>query len=309
MWTKRFVQLSQVALMSLIILLIALSSCGSNDDSNPTAIVPTANQLPYNIQVRFVDSGFTPQQQTLFQSAANRWSQIISQDVPDIPLNLSAGSCLDVSPAINQVVDDLRIDVSGVEIDGEGGVLGSAAPCQLREQTLIPIYGGVQFDRADVAQLEATGLLETVILHEMGHTLGLGTIWVEKELVEGIISLSPQYVGASGIAQYEALGGSGTVPVENRGTPGTRSDHWRESTFASELMTGFVDEGNNPLSRITVGALVDLGYQVNLAAADPYDLPTSLPTGVQFELRETTLSAPLEVVNRFGERLFEIIRP
>ena len=35
----------------------------------------------------------------------------------------------------------------------------------------------MQFDSADLASLEAQGQLVNVILHEMGHVLGLGTIW------------------------------------------------------------------------------------------------------------------------------------
>ena len=43
--------------------------------------------------------------------------------------------------------------------------------------------------------------------------------------------------------------------------------------FGNELMTGYLSP-TMPLSRITVGALQDLGYSVNYAKADPYKLPT-----------------------------------
>ena len=67
------------------------------------------------------------------------------------------------------------------------------------------------------------------------------------------------------------------VPVANTGGAGTREGHWRETTFGNELMTGFLDGGINPLSRVTVGALEDMGYQVNYQAADQdYQLPTNL---------------------------------
>jgi hypothetical protein len=38
-------------------------------------------------------------------------------------------------------------------------------------------------------------------------------------------------------------------------------------------MTGFLNSGGNPLSRVTVASLADLGYSVNLAAADTYAPP------------------------------------
>jgi hypothetical protein len=41
------------------------------------------------------------------------------------------------------------------------------------------------------------------------------------------------------------------------------------------MMTGFINPGSNPLSRVTGGALADIGYQVDLDACDPYTLPSS----------------------------------
>jgi hypothetical protein len=61
--------------------------------------------------------------------------------------------------------------------------------------------------------------------------------------------------------------------VENGGGPGTRDAHWRESVFFDELMTGYVGPGRDlPLSRVTIASLADLGYQINMAAADPFRL-------------------------------------
>jgi hypothetical protein len=43
-------------------------------------------------------------------------------------------------------------------------------------------------------------------------------------------------------------------------------------------MTGFLDVGvANPLSRVTAASLADLGYSVNIAAADPYTAPLVSP--------------------------------
>jgi hypothetical protein len=41
-------------------------------------------------------------------------------------------------------------------------------------------------------------------------------------------------------------------------------------------MTGFVGAAGNPLSALTIAGLQDLGYQVDLGAADPYTLPDLL---------------------------------
>jgi hypothetical protein len=67
------------------------------------------------------------------------------------------------------------------------------------------------------------------------------------------------------------------VPVEGNGGDGTADSHWRESVLANELMTGFLGPGTvNPLSRITVASMADLGYTVNIAAADPYAQPSAM---------------------------------
>jgi hypothetical protein len=66
------------------------------------------------------------------------------------------------------------------------------------------------------------------------------------------------------------------VPVENTGGPGTREGHWRETVFRNELMSGFIAQPGNPLSRLTVASLADLGYQTDLDAAEPYVLPNLL---------------------------------
>ncbi|MCU0500377.1 MAG: peptidase, partial [Anaerolineae bacterium] len=43
--------------------------------------------------------------------------------------------------------------------------------------------------------------------------------------------------------------------------------------FRNELMSGFIADPGNPLSRVTAGSLQDIGYTVDLAAAEPYGLP------------------------------------
>jgi len=70
--------------------------------------------------------------------------------------------------------------------------------------------------------------------------------------------------------EYQKLSGCKTpVPVEYDGGDGTACGHWDEDCLIDELMTGYAT-GTLPLSRITVGGLEDLGYQVNYAAADPF---------------------------------------
>jgi hypothetical protein len=49
--------------------------------------------------------------------------------------------------------------------------------------------------------------------------------------------------------------------------------HWRDADLPSELMAAGLNAPPKPLSRLTVAALADVGYQVDLDAAEPYQLP------------------------------------
>ena len=230
------------------------------------AITTAAPPEPaFRIDVRF-RGGLTVAQQDAFAAAAQRWSEIIVGDLPDIRVN-------------GELVDDVVIEASGVPIDGPSGILGQAGPTRLRPGSFLPAWGMMQFDTADLAQMEADGSLVRVIIHEMGHVLGFGTIWDRLGLRQGAGTINPTFTGANAMREFGALQGLTTpvpVSVANTGGPGTRDAHWRETVFGNELLTGFLNTGVNPISRMSIASFEDLGYQVHYAAADPYDLPTSL---------------------------------
>ena len=71
------------------------------------------------------------------------------------------------------------------------------------------------------------------------------------------------------------------MPVENSGGPGTRDGHWRENVLHRELMTGYVEAGGvpMPLSALTVGSLLDLGYIVDFSQSDPMSFALNALSG------------------------------
>ncbi|MEZ5293915.1 MAG: leishmanolysin-related zinc metalloendopeptidase [Vicinamibacterales bacterium] len=220
----------------------------------------------YTIEVRFL-GGLTESQKQAFKKAADRWSRVIVGDLPSVVVN-------------GEVIDDLLIEAEGVPIDGVGKILGQAGPRRLRpmaagKAAMLPATGLMSFDTADLASMEADGTLVDVITHEMGHVIGIGTIWERKGLLAGVGTTNPTFIGSNAKKAFGVLRGTGPkpVPVENTGGPGTRDSHWRESVFRNELMSGFISEADNPLSRLTVASLIDLGYEVSLSAAEPYALP------------------------------------
>lgn len=224
----------------------------------------------YEITLR-LDPGMDPAFQQAFEDAATRWEQVISAGVPDVALNLPGGF-LGWAPAFNGTVDDVLIDARDTPIDGPGQVLGSAGGILIRPGHWQPYYGIMEFDTADLQVLDASGQLYEVILHEMGHVLGLGTSWTLQGRIANVLT-DPGYNGQAGTAAFRELGGSGFVPVENQGGTGTALGHWRESVFDDELMTGYLGVDPVKLSRLTIAALADQGYGVDLAAADGYTLP------------------------------------
>ncbi len=142
--------------------------------------------------------------------------------------------------------------------------------------TFLPYLGTMQFDSADVARMVAEGSFEDVILHEMGHVIGIGTLWSLLDLVRGLGTTDPTFVGANAVREYQELSGTqaAAVPVEATGGAGTAGGHWRESVFGAELMTGYAEPAGTPMpiSQLTIGSLQDIGYAVNYDAADPYTL-------------------------------------
>ena len=63
------------------------------------------------------------------------------------------------------------------EIDGVGGVLGSAGPEYIWSACpTISFSGSMRFDIDDIASMEEEGTFEGVILHEMGHVIGFGYV-------------------------------------------------------------------------------------------------------------------------------------
>jgi Leishmanolysin len=229
----------------------------------------------FAITLRFVNPP-TDAQRAFFETAAAKWQGIITGDVPDVTGTFPARTCSPqiATPAFKGTIDDILIDVLLQPIDGPGAVLGSAGPCLVRTEDALSVYGVMFFDTDDLQFLEDLGLFDEVVVHEMGHVLGFGTLWnFQRALLSGAGTADPRFVGPLAVAAYDHLGGSGAVPVEGDFGPGTRDSHWDEDTFDNELMTGFLNLGENPLSAVTVASMADLGYTVDLRAGDRYRLP------------------------------------
>jgi hypothetical protein len=238
-----------------------------------TSASATANATSaFTITLRFINPP-TEVQRTAFETAASKWQGIIIGDVPNSSGTIPARSCGNSfkTPSFSGEVGDVLIDVLLQPIDGPGSILGAAGPCLVRNADLLTVYGLMFFDTDDLAFLLQNNILDEVVVHEMGHVLGIGSLWnFGRNLRQGTAA-DPRFVGPNGVAGYNDVGGrGGSIPVEEDGGPGTALSHWDEETFDEELMTGFIALGESPLSVMTVRSMQDLGYVVDPTSGDKY---------------------------------------
>jgi hypothetical protein len=269
----------------------------------------------YDVEVRFLSSG-SPSLEQAFLDAADRWEELLIGDLAAVAIDVPAGSCGAGTPAINETIDDLLIFASIDSIDGPGNVVGQAGPCFIRTANQLPLLGRMRFDEADLANLQAGGRLGDVILHEMGHVIGFGTVWDNLSLLAdpaGSGGTDPHFTGARAIEAFDRIGGaaySGSkVPVEATGGPGTADAHWRETVFGNELMTGFLNLGSNPMSEVSTASLWDVGYQVNLDGSDSFSISLPLLTSAAaaaISLGDDILRLRIYVVDEEG-RVVDVI--
>lgn len=233
--------------------------------------VPVGAQAtePYNVTLVFVGNPSSTVQGVL-NDAATRWQQVITTGLANVSGTINANDCGNPS-TFGGTIDDVVIFAGITSIDGPGGVLAQAGVCYTRTTGGLPVAGLLQFDSADVNSF-ATSDLRNIALHEMGHELGIGTIWRAKGVLRGLRTSNPTFTGTNAINAWVSSGGLGNVPVENTGGSGTRNGHWRDSVLKTEILTGYYSAGFNPLSAITIGSLQDVGYAVNYGAADAFNL-------------------------------------
>ena len=104
--------------------------------------------------------------------------------------------------------------------------------------------------------------VDRVVVHEVGHVLGIGTIWRESGYVTQV-GTQLQFTGQNAVNAIRRMSPAFTgVPLEPDG------GHWGD-TVRDELMRAGGDRSqNNKITEVSIGALHDLGYTVSYEQAD-----------------------------------------
>lgn len=199
----------------------------------------------------------------------------------------------EVPRALRDQLSSLFIGAVVAPIDGVDGILGFAGPdgivdidTDLRPYS-IAVTASMTFDLDDFPSMEADGILLSVVVHEMGHAMGFGTLFAGNDLIGPTAGVgTTNYInGRYAIDGFRRDLGNPVVsfiPLEQRGGAGTALGHWADlppffnqvftPAFTKEIMTGFAcdldpDTGEvvcapNFISNATWGAFADMGFAV-----------------------------------------------
>lgn len=294
-------------------------SATDQDGNKGTASINILVESPgFDARIRFLSDDLTSSQKQAIREAVTPWEDVITGDLSSVFPGSDFSNVTGIQcPNLEKGIDDLVVAVDVVNQDGEGGTLASAAPCAARTENgttlTTSLAGTVQIDEPTLSREN----LKEIITHEIGHVLGIGidllSGWGNN--VADLDTYDPYHSGSETANAFAQLGGeaylSKGVPLENQGGQGTRGGHWREVltppdeqktsfNLGTELMTGFIDPNSDlPLSRVTVASLADLGYQVDLQAADNFEL--KMPQrAVWVANADATLSRPDAATENYG---------
>ena len=270
-----------------------------------TWVVPAPEPDAFNIELYF-DPGFTPEQEATIRRAADRWMEVVTGDLPDVPVHGSVEEyCGDsVRTRLVGVIDDVLIRIRLFPYLQNAAAYATA--CGKREESGLDFIGENGFAQRYV---ESSVLLPRIALHEIGHVLGIGGWQIENR------DTDPHFAGPLAVEAFDAAGGEGypggKVPVEDQpGLGGSgRLVHWRRRVIPDDVMSV---GGGDLVTAITLQALADRGHEVDLSKADPYTLPGHAQGDVQgaavaaeesvWELLvDDVIEGPVVVVDKTGK--------
>ena len=215
---------------------------------------------------------------TSMDRVAARWRRIVRSAPAGEQVSLKIGDCrnrVPVAQFISGVRVLIRLDTLFSFIAAQGGA------CVIRANGL-PLLGTVQINVSYYKTI-SDAKLDDLIMHEVGHVLGIGSVWGRGQLSGYVVGDSnatdPIFIGPNTVTAFSRLGGSARftgrrVPIELKFL-----GHWRASAFAGELMAPALVPAFQPTSAVTVAALRDIGWNVEPEAYEEFQLPAAVLSG------------------------------
>ncbi|MXW16804.1 MAG: hypothetical protein F4X60_11595 [Gemmatimonadetes bacterium] len=262
----------------------------------------------------YLTSNITEAQRAVIEDARDHWEAILAgTELNDVSFTPPV-QCRDLYSPNMYVVDDHAVLVGVAAIDGPGGTIARASYCQTRLSDGTPIVSRTMFDADDIDDVVRNGDLEDVAFHEFAHGLGFTDGYFEdKSLLT--TGTDPHFRGPLAIAAFNSAGGSSYTGAK---VPLSSPDHahWPESVFGLEVMTPLMDPGRtHPYSAVTLQAMADLGYVVDVSLADAYQLSSAPPPDVAvdttqqvYDLSNDFERGPVMVIDAEG-RVVRVMPP
>ena len=229
------------------------------------------NKRRFDIELVFLE-GFSDAQKRLVEWAARRWMAVLPEGLPDVVVDRTLIDSCDGIPyeiSAGERIDDLRVYVTS-SFD-PWGPTGWAIPEAYRnDDKSLPF--------ASCINLDLTHDTSRTAVHELAHALGFTSSMAGwRRFLQRADDGHWHFGGPLAIAAFKEAGGSGYA---GPGVPLREDDasHWG-GPVVGELMGFQRDSRKRPLSAITVQALADVGYSVDVTQADEYALPGPAATG------------------------------
>ena len=232
----------------------------------------------FDIELRF-DENVPESHRPIFRQAADRWEEIIIGDLPDV--HLPDWYDLDELLELGEPVDDIVIVVrynDSIGAPGIGGVLW------FRDDSDLPGAGQVTIDGEgllsfwrEVGELREVEDIEDFVsvkfrvgvsktaLHEIGHALGITSAFWNHDLFYPSQKPTENYfAGEQAIAAFRASPG---IYYEGNVVPLYGGGHWYGHVFGGQAIMDNVKISGalERISTVTVGALADIGYEVDFS--------------------------------------------
>lgn len=223
-----------------------------------------------------------------FEDAAKRWGYVVK----GWPARVTDGGPLQLPGERPFTAIEIQVNFDYFSWDLKEDVVARVPASSLQrlkpskaQPWNFPFLAALNVDMNDLKELEndPARFLDTIV-HEIGHVLGLGTIWEDEVLDrEALMRKDAKgnyfYLGEHASRAYSALKKTRPAPIalDWAGPEDSRSFHWSETDLAHEIMSTSLDSpsvatGSNAISTISIGALEDLGYSVAPGAAEPLAL-------------------------------------